>query len=213
MKSLKGLHALITSGPTHEPLDPVRYIGNRSSGKQGHAIAEALREAGAEVTLVAGPVSIPDPKQISVIKVTTAKEMLAACQSVLPVDIFVGAAAVADWRPKNIARQKMKKTGNTPTIELVQNPDILETIAKGKHRPKLVIGFAAETENLEAYAEKKRRAKGMDWVLANDVSGGRIFDAEETQVLWLTADTQEHWRGSKRTIAKRLTEKVLAVWI
>ncbi len=212
MNSLKGLKVLVTSGPTHEPLDPVRFLGNRSSGKQGHAIAEALRDAGAEVILVSGPVSIPDPKQLSVIKVTTAKEMLAACKSVLPVDIFISAAAVSDWRPKKVARQKIKKTDAAPAIELVQNPDILKAIARSNPRPKLVIGFAAETEQLEARAKQKRKAKGCDWMIANDVSDGKIFDAEATTVLWITADTSETWHGSKKKIAEQLTRKIIEQW-
>lgn len=212
MKSLKGLKALVTSGPTHEPLDPVRFIGNRSSGKQGHAIAEALRAAGAEVVLVSGPVSIPDPKQLSIIKVKTAKEMLAACKSVLPVDIFISAAAVADWRPKTVSPKKIKKADKTPTIELVENPDILKTICNSKERPKLVIGFAAETENLEAYAEKKRIAKGCDWIIANNVSDGKIFDADKSTVVWMTGDQSENWSGSKKVLAQQLTQKIMELW-
>ena len=172
-RSLQGQRVLITSGPTHEPIDPVRYIANRSSGKQGHAIAAAAAAAGADVTLVSGPVNVPDPPGVKVIKVETAREMLQAVERALPADVAIFAAAVADWRVANAGEQKLKKrAGNpTPELSLVENPDILATIAKRKtQRPKLVIGFAAETENVAANAKAKLASKGCDWILANDVS-------------------------------------------
>lgn len=214
MNTLKGLRAIVTSGPTHEPLDPVRFLGNRSSGRQGHAIAEALRDAGAEVTLVSGPVSIADPKGMNIIKVTTAREMLTACTSALPADIFVGAAAVADWRPQTVSRQKIKKSGTLPpTIALIENVDILSTVGHLKtKRPRLVIGFAAETHHLLKYADQKRRAKKADWMVANDVSDGKIFDADTTKVLWITGTHRETWTGTKHAIAQQLTRKILSSW-
>jgi phosphopantothenoylcysteine decarboxylase / phosphopantothenate---cysteine ligase len=172
-RSLHGRRVLITSGPTHEPIDPVRYIANRSSGKQGHAIAAAAAAAGAEVMLVSGPVSVPDPPGAKVIKVQSAQEMLDAVERALPVDVAIFAAAVADWRVARPGKQKLKKQAGKPIPELslVENPDILATIAKRKaQRPKLVIGFAAETENVTANAKAKLASKGCDWILANDVS-------------------------------------------
>jgi phosphopantothenoylcysteine decarboxylase / phosphopantothenate---cysteine ligase len=173
VQSLEGRHVLVTSGPTHEPIDPVRYIANRSSGKQGHAIAAAAAAAGADVTLVSGPVSVPDPPGVKVIKVETAREMLQSAEHALPVDVAIFAAAVADWRVANAGEQKLKKQAGKriPELALVENPDILATIARRKtQRPKLVIGFAAETENVIANAKAKLAAKGCDWILANDVS-------------------------------------------
>ena len=164
---------LVTSGPTHEPIDPVRYIANRSSGKQGHAIAAAAARAGAAVTLVSGPVNLPDPPGVTVVHVETAREMLQAVERALPVDVAIFAAAVADWRVANAGEQKIKKKAGqaTPELSLVENPDILSTIAHRKsQRPKLVIGFAAETENVAANAKAKLASKGCDWILANDVS-------------------------------------------
>ena len=173
VQSLQGRRILVTSGPTHEPIDPVRYIANRSSGKQGHAIAAAAAAAGADVVLVSGPVNVTDPPGIKVIKVETAREMLQSAERALPVDVAIFAAAVADWRVANVGEQKLKKqAGKTmPEFSLVENPDILATIAKRKtQRPKLVIGFAAETENVLANAKAKLAKKGCDWILANDVS-------------------------------------------
>ena len=172
-KLLQGRRVLITSGPTYEAIDPVRYIANRSSGKQGYAIAGAAAVAGADVTLVSGPVSVPDPRGVTVIKVETAREMLRAVERALPTDIAIFAAAVADWRVANAGEQKLKKqSGKTvPELALVENPDILATVAKRKtQRPRLVIGFAAETENVTANAKAKLASKGCDWILANDVS-------------------------------------------
>ena len=170
--ALAGKRVLVTSGPTHEPIDPVRYIANRSSGKQGHAIAAAAAAAGAAVTLVSGPVNVPDPPGVTVVKVETAREMLAAVEAALPADVAVFAAAVADWRTAANSREKIKKSGKgTPELALVENPDILATVAHRKaKRPRLVIGFAAETEHVVEHAKAKLARKGCDWILANDVS-------------------------------------------
>ncbi|OYW34228.1 MAG: bifunctional phosphopantothenoylcysteine decarboxylase/phosphopantothenate synthase, partial [Azorhizobium sp. 12-66-6] len=169
---LKGRRILITSGPTHEPIDPVRYIANRSSGKQGHAIAAAAAAAGAEVVLISGPVALADPRGVRMVKVESAREMLAAVEENLPVDAAVFAAAVADWRVADAAGQKIKKGGaGAPELDLVENPDILATIAKhGTLRPRLVVGFAAETQNVVPHAQAKLARKGCDWIVANDVS-------------------------------------------
>src|SRR5262249_28487774 len=150
---LSGMKALVTAGPTQEPLDPVRYIANRSSGRQGYAIADALALAGADTTLVSGPVSIAAPSRVKLVRVETAREMLAACESALPVDVAVMTAAVADWRPAAMANQKIKKDGSQPSVKLTGNPDILATLSQGARRPALVVGFAAETENVVAHAK------------------------------------------------------------
>ncbi|TFG86174.1 MAG: bifunctional phosphopantothenoylcysteine decarboxylase/phosphopantothenate--cysteine ligase CoaBC [Hyphomicrobiales bacterium] len=205
---LTGRHVLITSGPTQEPLDPVRYIANRSSGKQGHALARAASEAGARVTLVYGPVTLPDPDGVRVIKVETAREMLDAVLDALPADIAICAAAVADWRATAEAAQKLKKTGGGDvSLTLAQNPDILATIAiPGPQRPDLVIGFAAETENVIDNAIGKRRAKGADWIVANDVSAGTgIMGGDRTTVHLVTGAGAEDWPPmSKDEMAARL---------
>ena len=171
-RPLSGRHVVITSGPTHEPIDPVRYIANRSSGKQGHAIAEAAAKAGARVTLISGPVTLPDPSGVHVIHVEDARAMLQAVEQALPADIAIFCAAVADWRVKSAGDQKFKKdVSGPPQLELAENPDILATIAQAKaNRPMLVIGFAAETEHVLAYAQAKRLKKQCDWIVANDVS-------------------------------------------
>ncbi len=208
---LRGLRALVTSGGTHEAIDPVRYIGNRSSGKQGHAIAIALAKAGAEVTLVAGQTSLPDPDGITVKHVVSAQDMLAACEKALPVDIAVFAAAVADWRVEKPAAHKLKKRagGAAPTLALLENMDILQTISNHKKRPKLVIGFAAETENLEKNAAEKRTRKGCDWIVANDVSDGKGFDVADNEVVLLAGKTPERWkRMPKEAVAEKLVEKI-----
>lgn len=207
---LAGLKALVTSGPTFEAIDPVRYIGNRSSGKQGHAIARALAAHGAEVTLVAGPTALPDPAGMRVIRVTSADEMLAACEKALPADIAVCAAAVADWKIKTPARQKIKKTDKAPTFTMMENPDILQRLATHpRKRPSLVIGFAAETEKLADSAAKKLKAKGCDWIIANDVSEGKGFDSDENQVMLVTAGKREEWPPmSKDAVAARLAERI-----
>ena len=206
---LAGRRVLITSGPTQEPIDPVRYIANRSSGKQGHALARAAAALGAEVTLVSGPVALPDPEGVRVVKVETAHEMLAAVQKALPADIAICAAAVADWRAIDESPQKLKKEqGSTETsLHLTQNPDILATIAKpGRQRPRLVIGFAAETQNLLANAAAKRHAKGADWLVANDVwPGTGSMGGDNTQIHLITEQGVEDWPAmSKDETARRL---------
>jgi phosphopantothenoylcysteine decarboxylase/phosphopantothenate--cysteine ligase len=205
---LTGRHVLITSGPTHEPLDPVRYIANRSSGKQGHALARAALALGARVTLVSGPVNLPDVDGVNAVKVETAQEMLDAVLDALPGDIAVCAAAVADWRASAEAAQKLKKErGGDVSLSLAQNPDILATIAiPGPQRPELVIGFAAETENVADHARAKRRAKGADWIVANDVSAGTgIMGGDRTQVHLVTGAGVEDWPAmSKDEMAARL---------
>ena len=212
-QSLAGKRVLITSGPTQEPIDPVRYIANRSSGKQGHAIAAAAAQAGAQVTLVSGPVNLPDPPGVSVIKVESAREMLQAVERALPADIAIFAAAVADWRVANAGEQKIKKKAGqtTPDLDLVVNPDILATIAKRKsQRPKLVIGFAAETENVVANAKAKLANKGCDWILANDVSPqtGNMGGDNNTITL-VTRDGADAWpTQSKDGVARMLIGRV-----
>ena len=210
-KPLAGRHALVTSGPTHEPIDPVRYIANRSSGKQGHAIAAALAELGARVTLVSGPVSVPDPAGVNVVHIETAREMLAACEAALPADVAIFAAAVADWRTEE-AGLKMKKTPGAapPTLALTTNPDILATIAQGFPRPSLVVGFAAETHDVIAHAQAKRVRKGCDWIVANDVAPGTgIMGGAENEVHLVTADAVEDWpRLAKDEVARRLAARI-----
>ena len=210
---LQGKRLLITSGPTYEPIDPVRYIANRSSGKQGHAIAAAAAAAGAEVTLISGPVSLPDPANVTVIKVETAREMLQAAESALPVDVGVFAAAVADWRVVNTGAQKIKKKSGqaTPDLSLIENPDILAAIAKRKsQRPGLVIGFAAETENVAAHAKAKLASKGCDWILANDVSPQTgIMGGDRNTIQLVTAKGIELWPPqSKQDVATMLISRI-----
>jgi phosphopantothenoylcysteine decarboxylase/phosphopantothenate--cysteine ligase len=206
--ALRGRRVLITSGPTQEPIDPVRYIANRSSGKQGHALARAAAALGAGVTLVSGPVALPDPQGVTVVKVETAHEMLAATLAALPADIAICAAAVADWRAADEAPQKLKKQNQVETeLKLALNPDILATIAKpGPKRPMLVIGFAAETENLVDNAVAKRRGKGADWIVANDVwPGTGAMGGDHTQVHLVTEAGVEDWPPlSKDETATRL---------
>jgi phosphopantothenoylcysteine decarboxylase/phosphopantothenate--cysteine ligase len=207
--SLRGKRVLITSGPTHEPIDPVRYLANRSSGKQGHALARAAQALGAEVTLVTGPVALPDPDGMKVVRVETAHEMLQAVLAALPADIAICAAAVADWRAADEAPHKLKKEPDASgaTLKLAQNPDILATLAGlGPRRPRLVIGFAAETENLIANATVKRRSKGADWIVANDVwPGTGAMGGDNTQVHLVTASGVEDWPPmSKDEMARRL---------
>lgn len=208
---LRGKHAIVTSGPTHEPIDPVRYIANRSSGKQGHAIASALAALGAKVTLVTGPVALPDPHGLDVVHVETAQQMLQAIQAALPADIAVCAAAVGDWRVATRADQKIKKNGDAvPSLTLSENPDILAGLsAPGPLRPHLVIGFAAETENLIAHAQAKRARKGCDWLVANDVGGTDIMGGEENEIVLLTAQGNDVWkRMSKHNVATALASKI-----
>lgn len=212
-KPLTGRHALVTSGPTHEPIDPVRYIANRSSGKQGHAVAAALAALGARVTMVSGPVRLPDPPGVTVVGVETAAEMLAACQAALPADIFVAAAAVADWRV-DTAGQKLKKQegGGPPALTLTENPDILATLsAPGADRPALVIGFAAETNDVLTYARAKRQRKGCDWIVANDVSPATgTFGGDRNSVHVIRADgAEEAWENLAKTeVASRLAAAI-----
>lgn len=210
-KRLSGLHALVTAGPTREPLDPVRYISNHSSGKQGYAIAAALAAEGARVTLVSGPVSLAAPAGVELVKVETAREMLKACEDALPADVFVSVAAVADWRPVKAAPQKLKLKGKgaAPAIELAENPDILRTLShKRKHRPRLVIGFAAETHDVEALATDKRARKGCDWIVANDVSGD-VMGGAENEVYLITEEGSEHWpRLAKEDVSRRLAARI-----
>lgn len=209
---LAGRKAVVTSGPTYEPIDPVRFIANRSSGKQGHAIASALADAGAEVTLVTGPVALPDPANVTCIHVETTHEMLTACEAVLPADVFIGCAAVSDWRARDPLDHKIKKRANDspPDIKLALNPDIVRTIAaSGPHRPRLVVGFAAETESLEENAEAKRESKGCDWIVANSVADGAIFGADDTAALLLGYGETQRWDAlSKQELARRLTQNV-----
>jgi len=208
LRTLAGRRVLITSGPTQEPIDPVRYIANRSSGKQGHALARAAAALGAEVTLVSGPVALPDPRGVTVVKVETAHEMLAATLAALPADIVICAAAVADWRAADESPQKLKKQNQLEAeLKLALNPDILATIAKpGPKRPLLVIGFAAETENLIENAVAKRRTKGADWIVANDVwPGTGAMGGDSTQIHLVTAAGVEDWPPlSKDETAARL---------
>jgi phosphopantothenoylcysteine decarboxylase/phosphopantothenate--cysteine ligase len=209
---LSGRHALVTSGPTHEPIDPVRFIANRSSGKQGHAIAEALAALGARTTLVSGPTDLPDPAGIEVRHVETAEEMLQACREALPADVAICSAAVADWRVKAAAAQKLKKDdGNTPSLEMTRNPDILAILSeKGEKRPRLVVGFAAETENLIENAHAKLLKKGCDWILANDVSAGSgTFGGDRNRIHLVRGDAVESWpEMSKPEVARRLADQV-----
>jgi phosphopantothenoylcysteine decarboxylase/phosphopantothenate--cysteine ligase len=217
--ALAGRHVLVTSGPTHEPIDPVRYIANRSSGKQGAAIAAAAAALGARVTLVKGPtgaVSPADPAGVDIVEVETAREMLAAVRSALPADIAIFAAAVADWRVAKASAEKIKKASRpAPRLELVENPDILKTIARDpRHRPRLVIGFAAETENVIDHARKKRKAKGADWIVANDVSPETgIMGGDRNAVHLILPEGVESWPElDKRQVARRLVGRA-AEWL
>ncbi len=209
---LAGRSALVTSGPTYEAIDPVRYIANRSSGKQGHAIAGALARAGAATRLVTGPTHEPDPDGVEVVRIESAREMLEACRAGVPCDVAVFAAAVADWRPARTSRRKVKKSAaRPPGIVLEENPDVLATIAvPGNARPALVIGFAAETENILENARRKQRTKGCDWVLANDVSlGTGTFGGEANTIHLLTGEGSEDWpRLSKDEVAARLAARI-----
>ncbi len=210
---LGGRRALVTSGPTHEALDPVRYIANRSSGKQGHAIAAALARLGAATTLVTGPTHEPDPPGVTVVRIESARDMLAACLAALPADVAVCAAAVSDWRPADAAEQKLKKNGKEPSLKLVENPDILKTLGQaGNRRPRLVVGFAAETESVVAYARAKREKKGCDWILANDVSpASGTFGGVRNTIHLVSAKGVEEWPTmSKVHVAERLAGRIAA---
>jgi phosphopantothenoylcysteine decarboxylase/phosphopantothenate--cysteine ligase len=204
---LAGRHILVTAGPTHEPIDPVRYIANRSSGKQGFAIAGALAQLGAKVTLVAGPVALPTPAGVDRVDVETAREMAAAVDQALPADAAVMVAAVADWRVEPQA-QKIKKRGDAPALNLSENPDILAGLAANARRPKLLVGFAAETEQMLDHAAAKRIAKGADWIVANDVSGD-VMGGADNSVHLVTAEGVESWeRMAKAEVARRLAERI-----
>jgi phosphopantothenoylcysteine decarboxylase/phosphopantothenate--cysteine ligase len=213
-RPLKGKRVLVTAGPTFEPIDPVRGLTNRSSGKQGYAIAEALAAQGAEVVLVSGPTALPTPAGVRRVEVETAVEMDAACREALPVDAAVCVAAVADWRPEAVAELKVKKAagGGGATVRLVENPDILAGLSKaGPDRPKLVVGFAAETHEVEAYARQKLAKKGCDWIVANDVSAGAggVFGGDENAAILVTREGAERWpRGSKRALARKLADRI-----
>ena len=215
---LAGLRVLVTSGPTYEPIDPVRFLGNRSSGKQGHAIAAACAEAGADVLLVSGPTAEAAPERVETVRVGTAQEMLAACEQGLPADIAICAAAVSDWRAAAPQDRKIKKSRGTgpPTLTLAENPDILASLsAAGPQRPRLVVGFAAETEDMDVNAAAKLAAKGCDWILANRVAEGAVFGDDENVVHLLTraedcgAPAVEQWpRMSKAEVAARLVRRI-----
>lgn len=208
---LAGHHVIVTSGPTHEPIDPVRYLANRSSGAQGAAIAAALRDLGARVSFVTGPASVAPPGGVAVTRVETAAEMLAAVRAALPADAAVMAAAVADWRPETSAGHKIKKgSSGPPVLALAENPDILAAVARGAPRPRLVVGFAAETENLVANAQAKRLRKGCDWIVANDVSpGSGIMGGTENAVTLITEAGAEVWpRMAKAQVARRLAGRI-----
>ncbi|MFM7446334.1 MAG: bifunctional phosphopantothenoylcysteine decarboxylase/phosphopantothenate--cysteine ligase CoaBC, partial [Tabrizicola sp.] len=210
--ALAGRHVLVTSGPTHEPIDPVRYIANRSSGAQGAAIAAALRDLGASVTFITGPAQVPPPPGVTVVRVETAAQMLAAVDAALPADAAIMAAAVADWRVANAGAQKMKKdaTGKAPALEFAENPDILAHVSKGPNRPRLVIGFAAETEKVVDHATAKRARKGCDWIVANDVSPNTgIMGGTENAVTLITDKAPEVWpRMGKDAVARQLAERI-----
>ncbi|MCP5366297.1 MAG: bifunctional phosphopantothenoylcysteine decarboxylase/phosphopantothenate--cysteine ligase CoaBC [Hyphomicrobiales bacterium] len=210
---LKGVRALVTSGPTVEAIDPVRYIANRSSGKQGHAIAAALAALGADTALVTGPVNLPDPDGVRVVRIESARDMLAACKAALPVDVAVCAAAVADWRVARSATSKIKKpdTGETPTLAFAENPDILRTLSRpGKNRPRLVVGFAAETDHVLRHATEKRARKGCDWIVANDVSPATgTFGGDSNKVTLIDAAGAEDWPPlDKAEVARRLAARI-----
>jgi phosphopantothenoylcysteine decarboxylase/phosphopantothenate--cysteine ligase len=212
-RPLSGRTALVTAGPTREPFDPVRYLSNLSSGRQGYAIAEALARLGAATTLVSGPTALPDPPGVTTLRVETAEEMLKACEAALPTDVFFAVAAVADWRPASPAGAKVKKLrADAPSIELVANPDILKTLAKKRTgRPRLVVGFAAETHDLIPHAREKLKAKGADWIVANDVSRD-VMGGPENEVVLVTREGEESWpRLSKEAVAERLALKAAAV--
>lgn len=205
---LDGKHAIVTAGPTHEPIDPVRYIANRSSGKQGFAIAGALAALGARVTLIAGPVHLTTPAGVARVDVETAREMAAAVEAALPADVAVMVAAVADWRVEAAPRKLKKTGGGPPTLALVENPDILAELCRSPRRPALVIGFAAETDTVVENARSKRLRKGADWIVANDVSGD-VMGGADNQVHLVTTQGVEDWhRAPKGEVARRLAARI-----
>ncbi|WP_299848249.1 bifunctional phosphopantothenoylcysteine decarboxylase/phosphopantothenate--cysteine ligase CoaBC [uncultured Roseovarius sp.] len=209
---MKGKRVLVTSGPTHEPIDPVRYIANRSSGAQGTALARALSALGAEVVFVTGPADVPPPEGVQVVRVQTAQQMLEAVQAAMPVDAAIFAAAVADWRVAKESTSKMKKTkGGLPKLDFAENPDILATVSQlQKHRPRLVVGFAAETDDVVENATVKRKRKGCDWIVANDVSAGTgIMGGIENDITLISEEGVEDWpRMAKDQVAARLAERI-----
>jgi len=209
-RPLAGKHAIVTAGPTVEAIDPVRMLTNRSSGKQGYAIAGALAALGCEVTLVSGPTALATPVGVVRVDVESAREMLAACESALPADIAVCVAAVADWRPAETGGTKIKKDGKAAApIALVENPDILAILSKGPRRPRLVIGFAAETNDLEAHAQAKLARKGCDWIVANDVSVAGTMGGDDNAVAIVSSAGIERWeRMAKGEVARRLAERI-----
>jgi phosphopantothenoylcysteine decarboxylase/phosphopantothenate--cysteine ligase len=214
-KPLRGKHALVTSGPTFEAIDPVRFIGNRSSGKQGHAIAHALEALGCKTTLISGPTQQPDPVGVSVIRVESAEEMLYACEASLPADIAICAAAVSDWRVESKAGSKIKKAASAtpPKLKLIENPDILATISKLRNkRPGLVIGFSAETDDVISNAASKRKHKQCDWIIANDVSPSTgIFNGDTNQIHLITSDSVEEWpKMTKLAVGQKLGKRIVA---
>lgn len=216
LETLRGRHVIVTSGPTHEPIDPVRYIANRSSGAQGTAVAAALRDLGARVSFVTGPASVPPPEGVDVIRVETAQEMRDAVAAALPADAAVMAAAVADWRVTNASNKKMKKdgSGRPPALEMSENPDILAWISKLQNdRPMLVVGFAAETHDVVAHATSKRLRKGCDWIVANDVSPETgIMGGQENAITLISEEGAEEWpRMSKTSVAARLADRIARV--
>ncbi|MBS1035077.1 bifunctional phosphopantothenoylcysteine decarboxylase/phosphopantothenate--cysteine ligase CoaBC [Gluconobacter cerinus] len=212
--SLAGRHALVTAGPTVEPLDPVRFLSNHSSGKQGYAIAAALAARGAKVTLISGPVTLPVPAGVVCVKVQTAREMLGACEAALPAEIAVCTAAVSDWRAKAAAQGKIKKTSEgPPVLELVENPDILATLCRLANRPKLIVGFAAETDDVLDNAVAKRQRKGCDWLVANDVRRG-VFGADRNLVSLITETGIETWpEMDKSQVAGKLVQRISDVFV
>jgi phosphopantothenoylcysteine synthetase/decarboxylase len=206
--TLTGRHIIVTAGPTHEPIDPVRYLANRSSGKQGFAIAEALAALGARVTLIAGPVALATPPAVDRVDVETALQMAAAVEAALPAVAAVMVAAVADWRVESASQKIKKGAGGPPMLKLVENPDILATLAKSPRRPRLVIGFAAETEHVIDHARAKLAKKGVDWIVANDVSGD-VMGGERNAVHVVSADGVESWEDApKDEVARRLAERI-----
>ncbi|HEY8615455.1 MAG TPA: bifunctional phosphopantothenoylcysteine decarboxylase/phosphopantothenate--cysteine ligase CoaBC [Phenylobacterium sp.] len=209
-RPLAGRRAIVTAGPTAEPIDPVRLITNRSSGKQGYAIAKALADLGCDVTLVSGPTALPAPAGVRRVDVETAREMLAACEQALPADIAVCVAAVADWRPESLGTQKIKKgEGGPPPISLVENPDILATLSRAARRPRLVVGFAAETNDVEAHARAKLARKGCDWIVANDVSVEGTMGGDDNAVAIVSTGGIERWeRMPKGEVAQRLAARI-----
>ncbi len=211
-RPLAGKRVLVTAGPTVEAIDPVRVLTNRSSGKQGYAIAGSLAVLGAEVTLVSGPTALPAPAGVRRVDVESAREMLAACEASLPADVAICVAAVADWRPADAGAQKIKKDGRTPDpLALVENPDILASLSKHDRRPRLVIGFAAETHDVDAHAQAKLAKKGCDWIVANDVSVAGTMGGDDNAVALVTAGGIERWeRMAKGAVARRLAAQIAA---